>query len=71
MQNTFLNVAQAKVVGTDFEVQFARDLHLLGGAGEAMSARLIASWLGEELHGAARTRAKIDRAGQTGGSATG
>jgi outer membrane receptor protein involved in Fe transport len=70
VQNTFLNVAQAKAVGTDFEVQFTHDLHWLGGAGEAMRARLIASWLGENstrLAGAA----KIDRAGQTGGSATG
>jgi outer membrane receptor protein involved in Fe transport len=70
VQNTFLNVAQAKAVGADFEVQFTRDLHLLGGAGEAMRARLIASWLGENsmrLAGAP----KIDRAGQTGGGATG
>lgn len=70
VQNTFLNVAQAKAMGTDFELQFTRDLHLLGGAGEAMRARLIASWLGENstrLAGAP----KIDRAGQTGGSATG
>jgi iron complex outermembrane recepter protein len=70
VQNTFLNVAQAKAVGADFEVQFTHDLHLLGGAGEAMRARLVASWLGENstrLAGAA----KIDRAGQTGNSATG
>jgi outer membrane receptor protein involved in Fe transport len=70
VKNTFLNVAQAKAVGTDFEVQYTRDLNLFGGAGEAMNARLIASWLGENsmrLAGAP----KIDRAGQTGGSATG
>jgi iron complex outermembrane receptor protein len=70
VQNTFLNVAQAKAVGADFEVQYTRDLRLLGGAGEAMRARLIASWLDENstrLVGAP----KIDRAGQTGGSATG
>jgi outer membrane receptor protein involved in Fe transport len=70
VQNTFLNVAQAKAVGADFEVRFTRDLHLLGGAGEAFRARLIASWLGENsmrLTGAP----KINRAGQTGGSATG
>jgi outer membrane receptor protein involved in Fe transport len=70
VRNTFLNVAQAKAVGADFEVQFTRDLHLLGGAGEALRARLIASWLGENsmrLAGAP----KIDRAGQTGGSANG
>jgi len=70
VQNKFLNVAQAKVVGTDLDIQYTHDLHLLGGAGEAMRARLIASWLGENstrLAGAP----KIDRAGQTGGSATG
>ena len=70
VRNTFLNVAQAKAVGMDFEAQFSRDLHWLGGAGEAMSARLIASWLGENSTRLAGT-AKIDRAGQTGGSATG
>jgi outer membrane receptor protein involved in Fe transport len=70
VQNTFQNVAQAKAAGADLEVQFTRDLQLLGGAGEAMRARLIASWLGENsmrLTGAP----KLDRAGQTGGSATG
>jgi iron complex outermembrane receptor protein len=70
VKNTFLNVAQAKAVGVDFEAQFTRDLHLLGGAGEAMSARLVASWLGENSTRLAQA-AKIDRAGQTGGSATG
>lgn len=70
MQNTFLNVAEAKAVGADLEAQFTRDLKLLGGEGEALRARLIASWLGENsvrLKGAP----KLDRAGQTGGSATG
>jgi iron complex outermembrane recepter protein len=70
VQNTFLNVAQAKAVGMDFEAQFTRDMHWLGGAGEALSARLIASWLGENSTRLAHA-AKIDRAGQTGGSATG
>jgi iron complex outermembrane recepter protein len=70
VQNTFLNVAEAKAVGTDFEVQYTRDLNLLGGAGEAMNARLIASWLGENSVRVAGAP-KIDRAGQTGGSATG
>lgn len=70
VQNTFLNVAEAKAVGTDFEVQYTRDLNLLGGRGEAMNARLIASWLGENSMRVAGLP-KIDRAGQTGGSATG
>ncbi|MEJ1963800.1 MAG: TonB-dependent receptor [Gammaproteobacteria bacterium] len=70
VQNKFLNVARAKVVGADFDVQFTHDLHLLGGGAESMNARLIASWLGESSMSYAHTP-KIDRAGQTGGSATG
>ncbi|MEJ0035844.1 MAG: TonB-dependent receptor [Gammaproteobacteria bacterium] len=70
VQNKFLNVAQARAMGTDFEAQFTHDLHLLGGAGEAVSVRLVASWLGENSMRLANGP-KLDRAGQTGGSATG
>jgi outer membrane receptor protein involved in Fe transport len=69
VRNTFLNVAQAKAVGIDFETSFTRDIHLFGGP-ESMRLRLLASWLGENSMSFAHGP-KIDRAGQTGGSNNG
>jgi outer membrane receptor protein involved in Fe transport len=69
VRNPYLNVSQAKAVGVDFETMFTHDVHLFGGP-EALQVRLLASWLGENsmtfAHGP-----KVDRAGQTGGSANG
>jgi outer membrane receptor protein involved in Fe transport len=69
VRNPYLNVSQAKAVGVDFETTFTRDVHLLGGP-EAVQVRLLASWLGENSMTFARLP-KVDRAGQTGGSANG
>jgi outer membrane receptor protein involved in Fe transport len=69
VRNTFLNVAQAKVVGADLELGFLRDVHVFGGA-ESLDARVLASWLGENST-TVQNGGKVDRAGQTGGSASG
>jgi outer membrane receptor protein involved in Fe transport len=62
--NVYVNINQALVRGIDFEADYTRDVHLIGGQ-ESVSARFLGSLLlenSQQLNGAA----KIDRAGQTG-----
>jgi outer membrane receptor protein involved in Fe transport len=47
IKNEYLNVARAKVSGTDVELDYQHDLRLLGGGPERFSARLIGSYLQE------------------------
>ena len=47
IKNEYLNVARAKVSGTDVELDYQHELALLGGAPERFSARLIGSYLAE------------------------
>jgi iron complex outermembrane receptor protein len=46
VENLFLNVAQARVKGVDFETSYRMPITLFGG-GESLSLRLFASWLDE------------------------
>ncbi len=62
--NVYVNINQALVRGVDFEADYNRDIHLIGG-GESIAARFLGSYLienSQQLNGAA----KIDRAGQVG-----
>jgi outer membrane receptor protein involved in Fe transport len=66
IETLFLNVNKAKVSGLDMELAYRRPVEWFGGA-ERLTARLFATWLGENSStnfGAA----KVDRAGQTGGA---
>ena len=69
VRNTFLNVAEAKASGVDLELNWSGTVRLFD-APDNFEARLLASWLNENSttfeHGQ-----KVDRAGQTGGSASG
>jgi len=70
VQNRFLNIAQAKVSGLDFEGRLTRNVNLFGGRDESVTFRMLASWLAENSitnPGAP----KVDRAGQTGGGGPG
>ncbi|MBC2777076.1 TonB-dependent receptor domain-containing protein [Parasphingopyxis marina] len=63
--DVFINVDENVVSGVDLEVAYQRDIALFGGGGEAIGARLYASWLDENSETLAGTQT-IDRAGQTG-----
>jgi iron complex outermembrane receptor protein len=66
VETVFLNVNEAKVSGLDLELAYRRPFDLFGEGG-SLSARLFATWLGENSStnfGAA----KVDRAGQTAGA---
>jgi iron complex outermembrane receptor protein len=71
LDNPFVNMAQARARGVDFELSYARPVSLFGG-NEHISARLLASYV-KELSSTQQGAAKVDRAGQTGlgGAATG
>ncbi len=58
----FLNVAKAYVSGTDFEVQYRREVNWFGG-GEQMSFRMLHTHLSENSSQGFQSP-KIDRAGQ-------
>ena len=45
VNQTFQNIAKAKVAGVDLEGGYTHGLHLLGGGNESVSARLFASYL--------------------------
>ncbi len=62
--NTFINTAQARAKGADFEFSYTRPVDLFGG-GERIRARLLASHV-QELSSQQVGAAKVDRAGQTG-----
>ena len=63
--NVYVNINQAQVRGVDFEADYHREIHVLGGMPENFTARFFGSWLLEnsQINNGA---AKIDRAGQVG-----
>ena len=62
--NLFINTAEARTQGVDFELSYNRAITLFGG-GEHFSARLLATHLGE-LSTTQAGAATVDRVGQTG-----
>jgi outer membrane receptor protein involved in Fe transport len=62
--NTFINTAQARAKGADFEFSYARPVTWFGGDGR-IRARLLASYV-KELSTQQVGANKVDRAGQTG-----
>ena len=64
MYNLFINTAEARTQGVDFELSFNRAITLFGG-GEHFSARLLATHL-SELSTTQSGAATVDRVGQTG-----
>ena len=62
--NTFINTAQARAKGADFEFSYSRPVTLFGGD-ERIRARVLASYV-KELSTQQVGAAKVDRAGQTG-----
>jgi iron complex outermembrane recepter protein len=62
--NTFINTAQARAKGADFEFSYARPVTWFGGD-ERIRTRLLASYV-KELSTQQVGAAKVDRAGQTG-----
>jgi hypothetical protein len=71
LYNLFINTAEARGRGVDFEFSYARPVSLFGGD-EHIRARLLASYV-KELSTTQVGQPKVDRAGQTGlgGAATG
>jgi len=64
INNTYLNVAQARATGIDMEASYRRPITLFGGD-ESIGVRAFATWVNEQSQtnlGAAT----VDRAGQTG-----
>jgi hypothetical protein len=66
--NTFINTAQARAKGADFEFSYARPITLFGGD-ERIRARLLTSYV-KELSTQQVGARKVDRAGQTGLTST-
>jgi outer membrane receptor protein involved in Fe transport len=62
--NVYVNINRATVRGVDFEVDYHRDVHLIGGS-EQVSARFLGSWLLENsiVNAAGQY---FNRAGQVG-----
>jgi outer membrane receptor protein involved in Fe transport len=62
--NVYININQATVRGVDFEVDYHRDVHLIGGP-EQVSGRFLGSWLMENstINSAGQY---FDRSGQVG-----
>jgi len=67
--NLYINTAQARARGIDFEFSYARPITLFGG-GEHLRARLLATNM-RELSTTQSGAAKVDRAGQTGPGGSG
>ncbi len=63
VRNVYLNVAQAKVRGIDYEVQFNTEPDLFKSASEALSFRLLAGRLLEDSQTPAGAPEPIDNAG--------
>jgi iron complex outermembrane recepter protein len=59
-----VNVAKALISGVDLETSYRRNVKLLGGGDESISARVFASWLIDNAQGTSATY--YNRAGQTG-----
>jgi outer membrane receptor protein involved in Fe transport len=64
VDNKFINMAEARVRGLDFEFSYARPVSFFGGD-ERIRARLLSSYV-KELSTTQVGAAKVDRAGQTG-----
>ena len=62
--NTFINTAQARAKGADFELSYSRGVGWFGG-NEHFRARLLASYV-KELSTTQVGAAKVNRVGQTG-----
>jgi outer membrane receptor protein involved in Fe transport len=62
--NLFINTAEARTKGLDFELSYRRDISLFGG-NERFSARLLTTYL-SELSTTQAGAATVDRVGQTG-----
>lgn len=60
--NVYVNINQAVVRGVDFEVDYHREVHLIGGS-EEVSGRFLGSWL---LENSQNIGTFTDRAGQVG-----
>ncbi|HXR92742.1 MAG TPA: TonB-dependent receptor, partial [Steroidobacteraceae bacterium] len=69
IRNSYINMAQARARGEDFEFSYRHGIHLLGG-GEHFTARLLASNM-RELSTQQPGAAPVDRAGQTGPGGSG
>jgi outer membrane receptor protein involved in Fe transport len=67
--NLYINTAQARARGEDFEFSYRRSVTLFGG-GEHVGARLLATNM-RELSTQQAGAAKVDRAGQTGPGGSG
>jgi outer membrane receptor protein involved in Fe transport len=63
--DVFVNVAQARVRGIDYEIGYRSNVGWLGGGSESVGVRVFASQLFENSQTSA-AGVKIDRAGQTG-----
>jgi iron complex outermembrane recepter protein len=69
IRNSYINMAQARARGEDFELSYRHGIHLFGG-GEHFTARLLASNM-RELSTQQPGAAPVDRAGQTGPGGSG
>jgi iron complex outermembrane recepter protein len=65
IRNVFINIAQAKTRGMDFEMQYNRAIELFGG-NEHVRLRAFATYIAEASQISQAGADKIDRAGQTG-----
>ena len=61
----YINITKAVVSGVDFEVDYTRDVSILGGGAETLGGRLLTSFLNKNTQGIG-SAVNIDRAGQTG-----
>ncbi len=64
INNTFLNVAEARTKGIDLEAGYTRPVEWLGG-GESVGVRAFGTWISEQSQTNIGS-GTIDRAGQTG-----
>lgn len=65
VDNLFINLAEQKITGVDFELNYNRDINLLGG-GETVGWRLFTTWL-DENSVKNPDAPRDDRAGEVGG----
>ena len=61
----FINLDKSVVSGVDVELDYTRDVSILGGSAETLGARFLASFLSKNTQGIG-SAVNIDRAGQTG-----
>ena len=61
----YINIDKSVVSGVDVELDYTRDVSILGGEAETLGARFLASFLSKNTQGIG-TAVNIDRAGQTG-----